>query len=1050
MLQRLIEWSARHATVVAVMAIGALVAVGSMLPRLPVDVFPELNAPTVVIMAEAGGLAAEDVERAVVFPIEVAVQGLPDLRRLRSASSTSLGIVWVEFEWGTDLHRARQLVAERLSATVDDLPAGVHAEIAPITSLTGEVMLVSLASPDGSVPGLELRSMAEHDLRPRLLSVGGVAQVVPIGGELAQYQVRVAPDRLRALGVTMEEVVKAARDAQATASAGVLADVDRMELPIRQFARVSSVDDLRAVVVAQRGDAMIRLGDVADVVVAAAPLRGTASEDGHAAVVVSVQKSPGVNTLELTARLDAELDAFEASLPAGVVLNRGAFRAARFIERSVANVRKVLIEAAIVVAVIVVLFLGHWRATLITLTALPLSLAAAVAALWALGLSLNVMTLGGLAVAIGELVDDAIIDVENVVKRLRERARRTPEEREPLVHAVIAASNEVRGSVVFATLIICLVFAPLLLLGGLEGRFFQPLGIAYIVSILASLVVALTVTPALCVLLLRADVDRASHEPALVGSIKRAYGPWLESVIARRRLVLWSAGMLAVASLALASTFGRSFLPSFREGTWNVFLMSPPGTSLAESDRLARAIELQLTGIEGVATVTRRTGRAERDEHAEPVSNSELEVTLAPDADADAVRRAILEVTEAIPGMTTMLGQPIEHRLSHVLGGTPAALTVSIEGEDLGVLRTLATRVARELEGIEGTSEVAAGREVLVTSLPIRYRSQDLAIAGLTPGDAARQVGWSLGGERVGTVIDGRRRLDIVVRLDEPDRSTIDDVRGLVLQDRLGRPIQLSEVAGIDAERTSNLIAREGGRRRAIVTCNIEPGADLAGIVARARLRVDPIVMAEGCTVRFGGQFEAQQSAQRTLWLAGAASMGVMLWLLWWSTGRLAYALVVMLNVPLALIGGVAAVVLIEGWSWRDGSITLQVPNLSIASFVGFITLFGIAVRNGLLLVNQVGALESQGVPQPEAIRRGAMERIVPILMTALTAALGLLPLVIAWGQPGSELLAPLAAVVLGGLASSTALNLFVVPAACSLLPPRVHTPAASAAHTLP
>ncbi len=1050
MLQRLIEWSARHAMVVALMAIGALVAVGSMLPRLPVDVFPELNAPTVVIMAEAGGLAAEDVERAVVFPIEVAVQGLPDLRRLRSASSTSLGIVWVEFEWGTDLHRARQLVAERLSAAVDDLPTGVHAEIAPITSITGEVMLVSLASPDGSVAGLELRSLAEHDLRPRLLSVGGVAQVVPIGGELAQYQVRVAPDRLRAFGVTMEEVVEAARDAQATASAGVLADVDRMELPIRQFARVGGVDDLRAVVVAQRGEAMIRIGDVADVLVAAAPLRGTASEDGHAAVVVSVQKSPGVNTLDLTARLDAELDAFEASLPAGVVLNRGAFRAARFIERSVANVRKVLIEAAIVVAVIVVLFLGHWRATLITLTALPLSLAAAVAALWALGLSLNVMTLGGLAVAIGELVDDAIIDVENVVKRLRDRARRAPEDREPLVHAVIAASNEVRGSVVFATLIICLVFAPLLLLGGLEGRFFQPLGIAYIVSILASLLVALTVTPALCVLLLRADVDRASHEPALVGSIKRMYGPWLEAVIARRSLVLWTAGVLAVASLALASTFGRSFLPSFREGTWNVFLMSPPGTSLAESDRLARAIELQLTGIDGVATVTRRTGRAERDEHAEPVSNSELEVTLAPDADADAVRRAILAVTDAIPGMTTMLGQPIEHRLSHVLGGTPAALTVSIEGEDLGVLRGLATRVASELEGIDGTSEVAAGREVLVTSLPIRYRPQDLAIAGLTPGDAARQVGWSLGGERVGTVIDGRRRLDIVVRLDEPDRSTIDDVRGLVLQDRLGRPIQLGDVAGIDAERTSNLIAREGGRRRAIVTCNIEPGADLAGIVERARAKVDPIVMAQGCTVRFGGQFEAQQSAQRTLWFAGAAAMGVMLWLLWWSTGRLAYALVVMLNVPLALIGGVAAVLLIEGWSWRDGSIVLQVPNLSIASFVGFITLFGIAVRNGLLLVNQVGALESLGVPQQDAIRRGAMERIVPILMTALTAALGLLPLVIAWGQPGSELLAPLAAVVLGGLVSSTALNLFVVPAACSLLPPRVHTPAASAARTLP
>lgn len=1049
MLTRLIEWSVRHATVVVLLAAASLLTVGSLLGRLPVDVFPELNAPTVVIMAEAGGLAAEDVERAVVFPIEVAVQGLPDLRRLRSASSTSLGIVWIEFEWGTDLHRARQLVAERLASAQDDLPAGVHAEIAPITSITGEVMLVSLGSPGATASGLELRSLAEHDLRPRLLSVAGVAQVVPIGGELAQYQVRVAPDRLDALGVTMDQVIAAARDAQATTSAGVLADIDRMELPIRQVARIGTVDDLRAVVVAQRGEATIRLGDVADVVIAAAPLRGTASDDGHAAVVISVQKSPGVNTLELTARLDAELDAFESTLPAGVVLNRGAFRAARFIERSVGNVGRVLVEATIVVAIIVVLFLGHWRATLITLTALPLSLAAAVAALWALGLSLNVMTLGGLAVAIGELVDDAIIDVENVVHRLRRRADAPASEREPIIRTVIAASNEVRGSVVFATLIICLVFAPLLLLGGLEGRFFQPLGIAYIVSILASLLVALTVTPALCLLLLRRTADRPSREPALVAGLKRRYARWLEAVILHRGLVLTISAVASIAALVVASGFGRSFLPSFREGTWNVFLMSPPGTSLPESDRIARAIESQVMGIDGVSTVTRRTGRAERDEHAEPVSNSELEVTLDADADADAVRLDILAVTDAVPGLTTMLGQPIEHRLSHVLGGTPAALTVSIEGEDLAVLRSLAGSVAGVLEAIPGTSEVAAGREVLVTSLPIRYRPQDLSMVGLTPGDAARQVGWALGGEPVGTVIDGRRRLDVVVRLAEPDRSSIDDVRRLVLRDPRSRPVRLEEVASIDAERTSNLIAREGGRRRAIVTCNIEPGADLAGIVERAREAVDPIVTAQGCSVRFGGQFEAQQSAQRTIWLAGLASLGIMAWLLRWSTGRLGHALVVMLNLPLAMIGGVLAVLLVDGWSWSDRGVEFHVPNLSIASFVGFITLFGIAVRNGLLLVNQVGALERRGVPQDEAIRQGSLDRLVPILMTALTAALGLVPLVLASGQPGSELLAPLAVVVLGGLASSTALNLFVVPAACSLLRRHPTRPAPSPADTV-
>jgi HME family heavy-metal exporter len=1044
MLSRLIAFSLKNATLVVITAGLLLLFAGLRTGSMPVDVFPELNAPTVVVMTEAGGLAADEVESSVTFPVETAVNGLPGTRRVRSASATSLSIVWVEFDWGTDIYRARQLVAERLSAVRESLPVGVHSEIAPVTSITGEVMLLALSSPTGQVGPLDLRAYAEFDLRNKLLAVPGVAQVVALGGELPQYQVNVRQDRLALYGLSISDVTEAARQSHSAATAGYLPNVDHLELPVRQVARVRSVDDIKATIVKYHQGAAVTIGQVADVVMGASPKRGTGADHATDAVVVSIQKSPDTNTLALTTAIDRVLDQVEKAKPAGIEINRGVFRAEHFIKRSLNNVVRVLIEASVVVAVILVLFLLNIRTTLITLTALPLSLALALLILWACGLSINVMTLGGLAVAIGELVDDAIIDVENVFRRLKENAALPPAQRKGHTEVILHASNEIRSSVVFATVIICMVFVPLLFLQGLEGRFFRPLGIAYIVSIMASLVVALTVTPAMCRLLLGrlGGKEGANHDGFLVRWLKARYLPLLQRAVRWRRLLLSSAALLTVAAFWLGSTFGTSFLPSFNEGTFTVFLMAPPGTSLAESDRLARGVEQRLSQIDGVQSVTRRTGRAERDEHAEPVSSSEIEVTVLPDHRKEDVRAQIDAVIAGVPGVTTMVGQPIEHRLSHVLSGTPAAIAINVYGDDLDVLRRLAKQIEGELRAIPGTRDVNANREVMVTSLPIRYRHQDLAAAGLTPAAAAGQVQQALYGETVATVSQGARRYEIVVRLAPEERERIDQVENLILRGSGGALVRLRQVADIGVERTSNLIARENTQRKAVVSTNVADGYNLGDLVKAVRERVDPVVARAGCTVSYGGQFEAQQSASRTILLMGAGVLVVMFVLLQITTGSARAAALVMLNLPLALIGGVLAIYLTE--SPGVGANTLALlglsgeryvpPVISIASMVGFVTLFGIAVRNGVLLVNHYDHLQKlEHKPLTEAIVQGSMERLVPILMTALTAALGLFPLALAGGEPGSELLAPLAVVVLGGLLSSTLLNLFIVPAGYSL-----------------
>lgn len=1057
MLKHLIAFSLKQSSLVLLAGALLIVWAGWQLPKMPVDVFPELNAPTVVILTEAGGLAADEVEQYVTFPVETSVNGLPGVRRVRSASAISLSLVWVEFDWGSDIYRARQLVTERLAAVRESLPTNAHAEITPISSITGEIMLLAVSSPDGSVSDLDLRAYAEFDLRNRLLAVPGVSQVSAIGGELPEYQINVKQGRLALFGLTVHDVVEAARSAHSTASAGYLPNVDRQELPLRQSARVKSVDDIAATLVAYKDGTPVLIGEVADVTLGAAPKRGTAANQGKPAVVLTIQKSPGTNTLLLTKQIDAMLDQVERSVPKGIEVNRQVFRQSDFIERSVNNVLHVLRDATIIVAIILILFLLNVRTTIITLTALPLSLAAALLALWYFGLTLNVMTLGGLAVAIGVLVDDAIIDVENVFRRLKENAGQPEGRRKGLVEVIFNASNEIRPAMVFATIIIVIVFVPLLFLEGLEGRFFRPLGMTYIISILASLVVALTITPALCKLLLRGKLSKGhvaetAHERDgwLVRWIKARYEPSLRTAIRHRGLVLSAALVVTVGSLLLGNTFGTSFLPEFNEGSFTVFLMAPPGTSLQESNRVANSVETRLAEIEGVRSVTRRTGRAERDEHAEPVSSSELDVTLKPGADKAAVRQQIAQFAGAVPGVTVQVGQPIEHRLSHILSGTPAAIAINVFGEDLPTLRSLAKQIESELRALPGARDVTANREVLITSMPIQYKHQDLAAVGLTPADAAEQVEAAVYGEVVAEVNKGVRRYDMVVRLAEEDRQRIEQIKTLTLVGRGGAIVKLSDVADIGPERTSNLIARENAQRKAVISCNVADGYNLGDLVEQVRARVEPIVQNVGYTVHFGGQFEAQQSASRTLLLAGAGVIVVMLMLLQLSTGSMRAAILVLVNLPLSIIGGIAAIYLTESGSVWGNTLALfglsdklyHAPVISIASMVGFITLFGIAVRNGILLVNHYQhVMQVEHAPVGEAIVRGSMERLVPILMTALCAALGLLPLALAAGEPGSELLAPLAVVVLGGLITSTFLNLVVVPAGYSLVCDRKRTP---------
>ncbi len=1042
MLKNLIRFSIEHAALVLIAGLLLLGWAAYRLPDSPVDVFPDLNSPTVVVMTEAPGLAADEVEQYVTFPVEAAARGVPGVRRVRSSSAIGLSIAYIEFDWGMDIYRARQLVAERLDAVREELPQGSHAEMTPITSITGEIMLLALSSPDGSVDDLTLRAFGEFDLRNRLLAIPGVAQVSVIGGQLPEYQVLVNQESLRLYGLTVRDVAAAAQASHSTLSAGYLPDAEHLEIPIRQSGRVRSVDDIAGSLVKIHEGAPVTIGQVAEVRLGPAPARGSGADAGRPAVILTLKKAMGTNTLTLTEAVDELLDGLEASMQNGIAINREVFRQSDFIELAVHNVVIALRDAALIVSIILLLFLLNLRTTLVTLTALPLSLAAGILTLQALGETINVMTLGGLAIAVGSLVDDAIIDVENVFRRLKQNALLPDASRRATRAVIFDASNEIRPAMVFATLLIGLVFMPLMFLDGIEGRFFRPLGIAFVVSLAASLLVALTVTPALCRVLLGGKAQVADRpESFVVRALKRMYEPTLHRALAHKGLLLSAAALVTAATLWLGSTFGSSFLPEFHEGTFTVGVFAPPGTSLRASGRLASSIESQFLELDGVRSVTRRTGRAERDEHAEPVSTSELDVTILPGHSMEDVRARMSGVLDRVPGVTSNIGQPISHRLSHILSGTPAAIAINVYGDDLNTLRQIAKDVEVELETLPGARDIAANRELMIQSLPISYRPADLAAYGLTPADAASQVRDAFFGVKVAEVHEGVRRYDLAVRLSPEDRAEEDDLRRLVLRGAAGALVRLEEVADLGPEMTSNLIAREDSQRKAVISLNVAEGANLGHLVEAVRERVDPIVQRAGYRVKYGGQFEAQQSATRTILWSSLVVLSLMVVILNLAIGSVKDSILVLVNLPLALIGGVLALFLVESpnlirnISALFGAGAYVAPVLSIASLVGFITLFGIAVRNGILLVNHYTYLmthENHSVYS--AIIQGSLERVVPILMTALTAALALAPLVLQGDQSGNEILAPLSVVILGGLLSSTFLNLILVPAGYALI----------------
>jgi CzcA family heavy metal efflux pump len=1014
MLNNLIAWSLRNRIIVLAASALLLLAGAWTAARMPVDVFPDLTAPTVTVLTEAHGMAPEEVEALVTFPVETAVNGATGVRRVRSSTAQGISVVWVEFDWGTDIFRARQIVAEKLQAVASGLPAGIGAPVlTPVSSVMGEIMMIGLT---GTQPPQELRTVADWTIRRRLLAVPGVAQVVPIGGEVRQYQVLADPARMLATGVTLAEVVRAAEGSNENASGGVYMDRGQ-EYVIRGIGRVQRAEDVAQSVVAVRGGVPVLLGQVAEVVVGAAPKFGDGSVNAQPGVVLAVQKQPGANTLELTRRIEAQLADIQLTLPKGMQVNAELFQQAGFITVAIDNVIEALRDGAIFVVIILFLFLWNFRTTAISILAIPLSLVVAIFAMKLLGITINTMTLGGMAIAIGALVDDAIIDVENVFRRLRENHRRPESERLPALRVIYEASREIRASIVNATLIIIVVFLPLFFLGGVEGRLLRPLGFAYVVSILASLLVAVTVTPVLCAYLLpTAKAVQEEHESRLVHWLKEHYAHTLERVLARPKAVLAAAAVALAATVACLPLLGSSFLPEFNEGALTVSAVTVPGTSLAESDAIGRRVEQILLADSAVRNTDRRQGRAELDEHAQGVNAAEIDVTLRADVDKEATFERLRREFSAIPGTNVTIGQPIGHRIDHMLSGTRANIAVKVFGPDLYELRQVGTRVRDAMQGVPGVADLQLEQQMDVPQLQIRANRGAMARYGMTVGQLAEAIDVAFNGEVVSQVLEEGKSYDLVVRFPEALRANADAIRAVMFDTPTGQRVPLSELAAIEVTRGPNTISRENVQRKIVVQANVA-GRDLGSTVEDIRRAVgEQVAMPAGYHVEYGGQFESQAEATRVLGALSLLSIAAIFLILYAEFRSTRTAALVMANLPLALIGGVVAVLLTGGV-------------VSIASLVGFVTLFGIATRNGILLVAHYRHLLAEGVPFREAVVRGSLERISPILMTALTAGLALIPLALGGGEPGNELQTPMAIVILGGLLSATALNMVVLPA---------------------
>ncbi len=1018
MLNKIIKFSLNNRLIVLVSAVLLMLAGLYTSKTMDVDVFPDLNAPTVVVMTEANGMAPEEVEQLVTFPLETAVNGATDVRRVRSSSTTGFSIVWVEFDWDTDIYRARQIVSEKISTVGDALPPNVgNPTLGPQSSILGEMMFVSLTSDSTSMQ--DLRTIADWVIRPRILATGGVAQVTVLGGEIKEYQILLDPARMKHYGVALNEVYSVVQNMNQNTSGGVLYQYGN-EYIIRGILSTNNVDALGNAVVKNVDDVPVLLHDIAEVKVGnRAPKIGLASHRTAPAVIVTITKQPHTSTLELTDKVDQALAELQKNLPADVEMSTDVYRQERFINSSIDNVKTSLYEGGIFVVIVLFIFLMNVRTTLISLVTIPLALIVSILTLNVLGLTINTMSLGGMAIAIGSLVDDAIVDVENVFKRLRENRNLPPEQRHHTLTVVYDASREVRMPILNSTLIIIASFIPLFFLSGMEGRLLAPLGIAFITALCASTAVALTLTPVLCSYLLgkskKAADEMEEKEPVIARKLKGGYSAILHYAIHHRRIVLSATGILFVVTLFIASGLGRSFLPPFNEGSFTINVSTLPGISLEESDKLGRKVEEILLTIPEIQTVGRKTGRAELDEHARGVNSSEIEAPFILDKRSkEELSADIREKLKVIPGISVELGAPISHRIDAMLSGSRANIAIKLFGTDLNHMYTLGNQIKETIEGVEGLADLNVEQQVERAQLQITPKRDLLAKYGIPVPEFAHIVSILLSGEAVSMVYEGNRSFDLTLKVNDDSRSSIERIKSLIV-DANGRKIPLGNIADVTSAMGPNTINRENVARKIVISANVA-GRDLLGVVNDVRHLIDEkITLPEGYHVEYGGQFESEQAASRILLIASIFSILAIFLLLFSQFRNVIQSLVILLNLPLALIGGVLAI-------WFTGG------GISIPAIIGFISLFGIATRNGMLLIARYNDLLAEGLPLRAAVMHGSTDRLNPILMTALTSALALIPMVIGSDLPGNEIQSPMAKVILGGLFTSTFLNAFIIP----------------------
>lgn len=1017
MLNKIIQFSLHNRLLILVLSLLLMLGGIYTASNMEVDVFPDLNAPTVVVMTEAQGMAPEEVEQLVTFPVETALNGATDVRRVRSSSTTGFSVVWVEFDWRTDIYLARQIVSEKLSVVKDALPSNVgNPTLGPQSSIMGEVMIIGLTADTTSMR--ELRTIADWIIRPRLLSTGGVAQVTVLGGEIKEYQILLHPEKMRHYGVQLDEVLSTVRGMNQNASGGVLNEYGN-EYIIRGMLSTNNLSELKKSVVKIVRDSPVLLESIAEVTVGdKTPKLGTASERGKPAVLLTVTKQPATSTMVLTDNLDESIAGLQAGMPSDVKLSTDIFRQSRFIESSIHNIQESLLEGAVFVIIVLFVFLMNTRTTIISLVTIPISLVVAMLVLKLMGLTINTMSLGGMAIAIGSLVDDAIVDVENVFKRLRENRQKPEEERQTVIEVVYHASKEVRLPILNSTLIIIVSFVPLFFLTGMEGRMLAPLGIAFIVALIASTIVALTLTPVLSSYLLgkeKVKNGKKEREPAVVRFLKKHYEKALSVTLQNKRWVLGGTMVMLVVSLIMFFSLGRSFLPPFNEGSFTINVSTLPGISLEESDKTGRMAEAILLSIPEVQTVGRKTGRAELDEHALGVNVSEIEAPIILDKRSkDEILKEIRAKMKVIPGVNIEIGQPISHRLDAILSGTRSNIAIKLFGTDLNRMYGLGNQIKAAIHDVEGVVDLNVEQQVERPQLKITPKRELLARYGISLPEFSEMVGVLLAGEVVSQVYEGNRSYDLTLKVNGDSRASGERIRNMIV-DANGQKIPLGNIADISSVTGPNTINRENVSRKIVVSANVS-GGDLRGVVNEIRHIIDrEIELPEGYHIEYGGQFESEQRASRTLFITSIFSILVIFLLLFNQFRKVTQSVVILLNLPLALIGGVFILFFTSG-------------NISIPATIGFISLFGIATRNGMLLISRYNDLQDEGLSPYESVMHGSLDRLNPILMTALTTALALIPLAVGGGLPGNEIQSPMAKVILGGLLTSTLLNGFIIP----------------------